>query len=100
MRALAADGEQWAFVAGDFNTTPAMGALRELPDRLVDDGATDSVYRRRGNGGSWWRIDCVHHARGGRTATRWCPGNRVRPQWPGGGHVFASQGGLPDTTLQ
>ena len=41
LRALAADVEsnpQPAFVAGDFNTTPAMGALRGLPERLVDAG--------------------------------------------------------------
>ncbi len=64
MRALAADVEsnsQPAFVAGDFNTTPAMGALRELPDRLVDATVLlDSVYptsweRRL----PWWRIDWV-----------------------------------------
>jgi hypothetical protein len=64
LRALAADvasNPKPVFVAGDFNTTPAMGALRGLPERLVDAGpALGSLYptsweRRL----PWWRIDWV-----------------------------------------
>ena len=62
LRALAADVEANplpAFVAGDFNASPAMGIMRLLPRRLTDAGpAIDSLYPA-----TWddrlplWRID-------------------------------------------
>lgn len=64
LRALAADldtNPYPAFVSGDFNTTPAMGALGALPDRLVDatpvlDALYPTSWERRL---PWWRIDWV-----------------------------------------
>ncbi|XTZ13173.1 endonuclease/exonuclease/phosphatase family protein [Micromonospora echinospora] len=64
-RALAADvdgNSHPVLLAGDLNTSPAMGLLRALPDRLVDvTGALDSAYPV-----SWaryglplWRLDWV-----------------------------------------
>jgi endonuclease/exonuclease/phosphatase (EEP) superfamily protein YafD len=67
-RALAADvsaNRNPILVAGDFNTSPAMGDLRKMPSRLHDAGALlPSVYpaswRDRDGLPRWWRLDWAY----------------------------------------
>lgn len=62
-RALAADLDRNpnpVLVAGDLNTSPAMGDLRRLTDRLTDAGrASGSAYPTSWTigGRRWWRLD-------------------------------------------
>ncbi|WP_169734277.1 endonuclease/exonuclease/phosphatase family protein [Hamadaea tsunoensis] len=46
-------------LGGDFNTSPAMGVLRMVPDRLVDQSrALSSFYPTTWQAGRyWWRLD-------------------------------------------
>jgi len=51
-----------AVVAGDFNTSPAMGELADLPDRLADaTPAMTDLYpvSWRQPSPAWWRVDWV-----------------------------------------
>ncbi|MGW4640308.1 endonuclease/exonuclease/phosphatase family protein [Sphaerisporangium sp. NPDC004334] len=62
LRALAADigaNPHPAFLAGDFNASPAMGILRLLPDRMTDAApALGSLYPVTWDERlPWWRID-------------------------------------------
>ncbi|WP_426511603.1 endonuclease/exonuclease/phosphatase family protein [Dactylosporangium sp. McL0621] len=67
-RALAADvdaNRNPILVAGDFNTSPAMGDLRKVPARLHDAGALlPSLYpaswRDRDGLPRWWRLDWAY----------------------------------------
>ncbi|WP_432839976.1 endonuclease/exonuclease/phosphatase family protein [Dactylosporangium sp. CA-092794] len=64
-RALAADvaaNPGPALVAGDFNTTPAMGDLNKVPSRLRDASTAlpdlyPTTYRDRPGLPRWWRLD-------------------------------------------
>ncbi|WP_433615652.1 endonuclease/exonuclease/phosphatase family protein [Dactylosporangium sp. CA-139114] len=67
LRALTADvdaNRNPILVAGDFNTSPAMGDLRKIPPRLHDAGALLPLYpaswRDRDGLPRWWRLDWAY----------------------------------------